>query len=965
VVGNLARSVRFRCFDQPLIEAARAEVLSAARGHLVHLAAHPDAPDRAARLDAVVASPQPLLPLLAEPIGGPDADALLVEVLTRRYYKIRALTDVGTAVVDGRTLVTAHYDHRDRRVHVVALRASLGELPDALAAAAAEAASRPAGDGVVLDLYVDDPGAGDDLDERAAGLAGLLASAGLPGSVSRVAVALSHHTGSADQLTFLRRDGGFGEERVSRGLHPMIARRLRLWRLANFDLERLPSAPDVVLFDCVARQNRSDERLVAVAEVRDLTTVRDGSGQVTALPELEQVLAGCLDSLRVAVAAHPSGSRLAWNRIELYVWPPVETPVDELLAVAARLAPITDGLGLDQVVVHCRVPDAGTGALRDLVIRLGVQAGTGLTVRMGDPPVEPLQPLDTYTQKIIQSQRRGAVYPYELVPLVAGDGGTFTELDLADDGTLQPVGRDPGGNTAGVVVGTVRTPTARYPEGMTRVAVFGDPTRALGSIAEPECRRLLAAIDLAAELGVPIEWFALSAGARIAMNSGSENLDWVGRVLRRLVEFTHAGGEANVVVAGINVGAQPYWNAEATMLMHTSGILVMTPDSAMVLTGKQALDYAGGVSAEDNLGLGGYERIMGPNGQAQYWAPDLTAACSILHAHYDHAYVAPGERFPRQAATTDPVDRDIRSHPHTVEGIAFTNVGDIFSDDANPDRKKPFDMRTLMRATIDADHPPLERWAEMADADTAVVFDAHLGGHPVTLLGIESRPRPRRGLLPADGPAEWSAGTLFPLSSKKVARAVNAASGNRPVVILANLSGFDGSPESLRRLQLEYGAEIGRAVVRFDGPIVLCVVSRYHGGAFVVFSATLNDDMEVLAVEGSFASVIGGSAAAAVVFAGEVNARTQADPRVADLAARVTEALDEERAELRTRLAETTDAVRLEMLGAVGAEFDAIHSVERALEVGSIHRIIPAAEIRPALVAAVERGIRRTEARRP
>ena len=54
-------------------------------------------------------------------------------------------------------------------------------------------------------------------------------------------------------------------------------------------------------------------------------------------------------------------------------------------------------------------------------------------------------------------------------------------------------------------------------------------------------------------------------GAKIAMDSGSENLDWVARVLRRLVEHTHRGGEVNVVVAGINVGAQPYWNAEATM----------------------------------------------------------------------------------------------------------------------------------------------------------------------------------------------------------------------------------------------------------------------------------------------------------------------------------------------------------------------------------------------------------------
>src|SRR5713101_9415358 len=128
----------------------------------------------------------------------------------------------------------------------------------------------------------------------------------------------------------------------------------------------------------------------------------------------------------------------------------------------------------------------------------------------------------------------------------------------------------------------------------------------------------------------------------------------------------------------------------------------------------------------------------------------------------------------------------------------------------------------------------------MVEAETAVVVDSRIGGWPVCLIGIESRPVARRGFPPADGPDSFTAGTLFPQSSKKVARAINAASGNRPVVVLANLSGFDGSPESMRRLQLEYGAEIGRAIVNFSGPIVFCVVSRYHGGAFVVFSRALN-----------------------------------------------------------------------------------------------------------------------------
>src|SRR4029453_10280078 len=183
--------------------------------------------------------------------------------------------------------------------------------------------------------------------------------------------------------------------------------------------------------------------------------------------------------------------------------------------------------------------------------------------------------------------------------------------------------------------------------------------------------------------------------------------------------------------------------------------------------------------------------------------------------------------------------------------------------------------------------------------------------------GVEARPGARLGFVPADGPEEWTAGTLFPRASKKVARAINAASGNRPIVVLANLSGFDGSPESLRELQLEYGAEIGRAVVNFDGPVVFCVISRYHGGAYVVFSRALNESVEVAAVEGSYASVIGGAPAAAVVFAGEVDARTRRDPRVSALEAGIAAAEGREKARQRAALAEMFAAVHAEKLGEV------------------------------------------------
>ena len=320
-----------------------------------------------------------------------------------------------------------------------------------------------------------------------------------------------------------------------------------------------------------------------------------------------------------------------------------------------------------------------------------------------------------------------------------------------------PVDRPPATNTASIVVGLIRNRTERHPEGMLRVALLGDPTRGLGSLAEPECRRVIAALDLAERLDVPVEWFALSSGAKIAMDSGTENMDWVAAALRRIVSFTQAGGEINIVVSGINVGAQPYWNAEATMLMHTKGILVMTPESAMVLTGKQALDYSGGVSAEDNFGIGGYERVMGPNGQAQYWAPDLAGACETLLDYYERSYVAPGERFPRRAETDDPVDRDVRASPHSAADSDLETVGEIFSEETNPGRKKPFDVRAVMRAVADADREPLERWAGLREAENAVVWDAYLGGWPVSMLGIESRPLPRFGSVPADGPEHGAA----------------------------------------------------------------------------------------------------------------------------------------------------------------------------------------------------------------
>ena len=456
--------------------------------------------------------------------------------------------------------------------------------------------------------------------------------------------------------------------------------------------------------------------------------------------------------------------------------------------MAPRLGPLTADAGITEVCIQGDVSRTPGAEPTPTVVRFSQQPGFGVRLQTIDPATEPLGALSSYDEKVLRARRRGQVYPYELFGLVASSRGTAVELDLDETGTLVEVDRPHGQNSAGIIVADVTTPTAVHPEGVRRIVLFGDPLKSLGSISRDEADRIVAGIDRAESLGVPVDWFTLSSGARISMTSGTENLDAVAHALRRIVGFTQDGGEINVIVAGINVGAQPYWKAEATMLMHTRGILVMTPDSAMVLTGKQSLDFSGGVSAEDNFGIGGHDRIMGLNGQAQYWAASLAEAQQVLMRHYERSYVAPGEQRPRDIPTADDDHRDVGTAPHALEGSDFDTVGEIFSAQKNAERKKPFDIRTVMRAVADLDHEPLERWAAMADADPAVVFDTTIDAMPITLIGIESKPTPRAGFLPADGPDSFSGGTLFPRSSKKVAHAINAASGNRPVVVLANLS---------------------------------------------------------------------------------------------------------------------------------------------------------------------------------
>ena len=86
--------------------------------------------------------------------------------------------------------------------------------------------------------------------------------------------------------------------------------------------------------------------------------------------------------------------------------------------------------------------------------------------------------------------------------------------------------------------------------------------------------------------------------------------------------------------------------------------------------------------------------------------------------------------------------------------------------------------------------------------------------------------------------------------------------------------------------------------------------------------------------------MIGGGPAAAVVFAREVEQAAREDPRITELDARIAAAEGAERQALRSERNAAWDEVLAQKRGAFAERFDQIHSVERAVKVGSVSTII-------------------------
>ena len=217
------------------------------------------------------------------------------------------------------------------------------------------------------------------------------------------------------------------------------------------------------------------------------------------------------------------------NHVWVHIWPPIDAELDQLTALRRSIAPITAGAGIDEVLAQGQVPLAGDRFV-PVAGRFYYQPGSGVQFSVGPPPTDLLTPMDDYAQ-----QGRARAAPRHRVPVRAardGRGGGGHRRRARPRRHRRPRA---GGPRAGRQQGGHRgrrrhhAHRRRIPKASRGCCSVGDPTRALGAVSEAECSRIIAALDLAESMRVPVEWYALSAGARIAMNSGTENMDWVAR----------------------------------------------------------------------------------------------------------------------------------------------------------------------------------------------------------------------------------------------------------------------------------------------------------------------------------------------------------------------------------------------------------------------------------------------------
>ncbi len=129
--------------------------------------------------------------------------------------------------------------------------------------------------------------------------------------------------------------------------------------------------------------------------MRQIVVVRDESGQVSGLPHVERAIANCLEAIRrVRASRGAKASKLDMNHVWVQIWPTIEADLSQLTALQDKIAPVTAGAGIEEVLVQAHIAGAPGEAPLPIAGRFFYQPGSGSPPQWA-PPTEPLKPWTT------------------------------------------------------------------------------------------------------------------------------------------------------------------------------------------------------------------------------------------------------------------------------------------------------------------------------------------------------------------------------------------------------------------------------------------------------------------------------------------------------------------------------------------------------------------------------------------
>jgi acetyl-CoA carboxylase carboxyltransferase component len=389
------------------------------------------------------------------------------------------------------------------------------------------------------------------------------------------------------------------------------------------------------------------------------------------------------------------------------------------------------------------------------------------------------------------------------------------------------------------------------------VAVMAnDPTVKAGSWGPKTVEKIIRIQEQALEHEIPMIYLVDSAGARItdqvAMFPGRRG---AGRIFHNEVKMSGVVPQV-CVLFGPSAAGGAYIPAFCDVVIMREGNASMylgSPRMAEMVIGEK-------VSLEE---MGGAKMHTGTSGVGHF----------LVGSDED------GIDLAKRYLSLQPTNwRELPPHAPPAEPADDTPLREIVPEDEN----KPFDMRKLIDALVDAESflEVHKRWAK-----EILVGYARLDGRVVGI--VANQPKQRGGVLFVD-------------SSDKAARFIMTCNAfNVPLLFLADVPGFMIGTQVERQGIIRHGAKMVSAVSSATVPKISVVVRKAYGAGLYAMAGPAFEPDACIALPWAKIAVMGPQAAINAVFYNEIQAIEDEDKR----AARVEE--------LRREYAEDIDVLHL------------------------------------------------------